>query len=206
VAIHRTDLFETLPRRRLEGHIAVGTSLVSPDLESEIIMRPFYPLLLVTLAMAALGVQRGHAQAAPDAAGPGVADDLARLRAATAGFRDIAAAQAAGYPTATPPCLANPPAGGMGHHYVNRAHVDGRLELERPEILLYAPDGSGKLKLVAVEYIIPYRILPPESEAPRIFGQALRQSDQLKLWYLHVWAWEENPGGLFADWNPAVIC
>lgn len=194
------------PGAPLERHIAVGTRLASADLESETTMRPFNPLLLATLGIAALGVPRGHAQAPPDAATPGVADDLARLRAATAGFRDIAAAHAAGYPTATPPCLANPPAGGMGHHYVNRAHVDGRLELERPEILLYAPDGSGKLKLVAVEYIIPYRILPAESEAPRIFGQPLRQSDQLKLWYLHVWAWEENPGGLFADWNPAVTC
>lgn len=177
---------------------------VSADLKSETFMRPLYPLLLAGLGAAALGVQRVHAQA--PAAAAGVAEDLARVRAATAGFKDIAAAQAAGYPTATPPCLANPPAGGMGHHYVNRAHVDGRLELERPEILLYAPDGSGKLKLVAVEYIIPYRILPPESEAPRIFGQALRQSESLKLWYLHVWAWEENPAGLFADWNPAVTC
>ena len=167
-------------------------------------MRLPLPLLLATLGAAALSVQRCNAQTVPAPAD--VAEDLARLRAATAGFRDIAAAQAAGYPTSTPPCLANPPAGGMGHHYVNRAHVDDRLELERPEILLYAPDKSGKLKLVAVEYIIPYRILPPESEAPRIFGQALRQSDQLKLWYLHVWAWEENPAGLFADWNPAVTC
>lgn len=139
-------------------------------------------------------------------ADPAVAGDLARLRTATAPFRDIAAAQAAGYPTATPQCLASPTDGTMGHHYVNRAHVDGTLELEHPEILLYVPDGDGKMKLVAVEYIIPYRILPPESEAPRIFGQALLKSEGLKLWYLHVWAWEENPKGLFADWNPAIKC
>ena len=137
---------------------------------------------------------------------PGVTADLERVRAATSAFRDIAAAQAAGYPTATPACLANPIAGGMGHHYVNRSHVDDRLDVEHPEILLYAPTGDGKKKLVAVEYIIPYRIRPPEAEAPRIFGQALRQSDELKLWYLHVWAWEENSAGLFADWNPAVKC
>lgn len=139
-------------------------------------------------------------------ADPNVTRDLERVRAATAAFRDIAAAQAAGYPTATPPCLSSPTAGAMGHHYVNRAHVDDKLDLEHPEILLYAPAGDGKQKLVAVEYIIPYRIRPPEAEAPRIFGQALRQSEQLKLWYLHVWAWEENSAGLFADWNPAVKC
>lgn len=139
-------------------------------------------------------------------ADPAIASDLAKLRTATAPFRDIAAAQAAGYPTATPQCLASPGDGTMGHHYVNRAHVDGKLELEHPEILLYVPDGDGKMKLVAVEYIIPYRILPPESPAPRIFGQDLLKSDGLKLWYLHVWAWENNPKGLFADWNPAIKC
>jgi hypothetical protein len=96
--------------------------------------------------------------------------------------------------------------GGMGHHYVNRAKVDSLLDVEHPEILLYAPAGEGKSKLVAVEYIIPYRILPKESKAPTIFGQALKRSDGLSLWYLHVWAWEENSAGLFADWNPAVKC
>jgi hypothetical protein len=94
----------------------------------------------------------------------------------------------------------------MGHHYVNRALIDDRLDLEHPEILLYAPAPGGKLKLVAVEYIIPYRLLPREAEAPRIFGRTLRQNDELKLWNLHVWAWEKNPAGLFAEWNPAVKC
>jgi len=132
--------------------------------------------------------------------------DLETVRAATAPFRDITSAQAAGWPTSTPPCLANPMAGGMGHHFVKREHVDGKLELERPEILLYAPAGDGKMKLVAVEYIIPYRILARDAEAPTIFGEKLRRSDELSLWYLHVWAWEENSAGLFADWNPAVKC
>ncbi|MGH7694930.1 MAG: hypothetical protein ACRENH_08110 [Gemmatimonadaceae bacterium] len=131
--------------------------------------------------------------------------DLERLRNATAPYRDLAAAQAVGYPTATPPCLASP-IGAMGHHYVNRAHVDDKLELERPEILLYAPGAGGKPKLLGVEYIIPYRILPPESQPPRILGQNLKRSEELKLWYLHVWAWEQNASGLFADWNPAVKC
>lgn len=160
---------------------------------------------LVGTAALAVGCAHTPPPAAPTA-DPGVTGDLQRVRAATRAFRDVAAAQAAGFPAATPPCLSNPSAGGMGHHYVNQAQVDGRLELEHPEILLYAPAGGGKMKLVAVEYIVPYRVLPPGSEAPRIFGQALRKSDQLKLWYLHVWAWETNSAGLFADWNPAVKC
>jgi hypothetical protein len=28
----------------------------------------------------------------------------------------------------------------------------------------------------------------------------------LGIWYLHVWIWEPNPSGLFADWNPSVTC
>jgi hypothetical protein len=136
-----------------------------------------------------------------------VTRDLERLRNATAPYRDLAAAQAVGYPTATPPCLSSP-VGGMGHHFVNRSHVDDKLDLERPEILLYGPPPSadGKPKLLGVEYIIPYRILPPESQPPRIFGQDLKRSEELRLWYLHVWAWEQNASGLFADWNPAVKC
>lgn len=134
-----------------------------------------------------------------------VTRDLERLRNATAPYRDLAAAQAVGYPTATPPCLSSA-IGAMGHHYVNRSHVDDKLDLEHPEILLYAPGADGKPKLLGVEYIIPYRILPPESQPPRIFGQNLKRSEELRLWYLHVWAWEQNASGLFADWNPAVKC
>ncbi len=164
----------------------------------------------LTRALAGTLVALAACSHTPPASGPmadpAIARDLERIRVATAPFRDLAAAQAAGYPTSTPACLSNATAGGMGHHYVKRDIVDAQLDLEHPEILLYAPDGKGKQKLVAVEYIIPYRILPRESEAPRILGQALRQGDDLKLWYLHVWAWQENPAGLFANWNPAVKC
>jgi hypothetical protein len=172
-------------------------------------MHGFPRLMLVPVALATLTqscARSPASQSSTAVADVAIMRDLQRVRSATAAFRDLSAAQAAGYPTATPPCLSSPSAGAMGHHYVNRAHVDDKLELERPEILLYAPDGNGKKKLVAVEYIIPYRILPRESKAPRIFGQDLNRSDELNLWYLHVWAWEENANGLFADWNPAVKC
>ena len=39
-----------------------------------------------------------------------------------------------------------------------------------------------------------------------IKGQAGETQDELQLWYLHVWTWQENRSGLFADWNPAVKC
>ncbi|HJU88101.1 MAG TPA: hypothetical protein VJ672_01830 [Gemmatimonadaceae bacterium] len=136
----------------------------------------------------------------------GVKRDLARVRAATAAFKDITAARAAGYPTAVPQCIENPGVGGMGHHYVKRDLLDDKVDVERPEILIYAPPADGKPKLIGVEYIIPYRVWDREREAPEIFGQKLKRSDELKIWYLHVWAWENNRNGLFADWNPAVRC
>lgn len=131
--------------------------------------------------------------------------DLDRLRKATQAYRDIAAARAAGFPSGTPKCLSHPTAGVMGYHYVDQRVVDDKLELERPEILLYARDTDGKDQLTAVEYIVPLSRWT-RSEPPRILGQTLKRSEALKIWYLHVWAWEDNPAGLFADYNPRVKC
>lgn len=131
--------------------------------------------------------------------------DLARVRAATAAFRDIEAAHKAGYPTAVPGCLEHPTDGGMGLHYSKESLLDDELDVETPEILVYAPTANGKPKLVGVEYIIPIPSWTRE-EAPTIFGQKLKQSQRLNIWYLHVWSWEQNEQGLFADWNPAVKC
>ena len=96
--------------------------------------------------------------------------------------------------------------GGMGHHMIDRTRYDEKLEIERPEMLLYAPLGNGKLELVAVEYVVPYRSVAATEQAPRLFGQALKRYDNLNYWALHVWVWRRNPAGLFADWNPTVKC
>lgn len=138
--------------------------------------------------------------------GPSVAHDLATLRTATNPFHDLAAAQAVGYPTATPPCVADSTMGGMGRHYLDRKSWDDTLVLTHPEMIIYAPDGPGKLKLVGVEYAIPFSVRPSTATPPRLFGQEFRRQEQNKYWYLHVWAWEKNPAGLFADWNPLVKC
>jgi hypothetical protein len=131
--------------------------------------------------------------------------DLERVRAATTRFHDIAAAHAAGYPSTVPHCLENQPEGGMGLHYVHQSLLDDHLDVEHPEILVYAPTNRGAPKLVGVEYIVPLSQWNNQ-EAPQIFGQELKRSEALKIWYLHVWSWEENSNGLFADWNPAVRC
>lgn len=132
--------------------------------------------------------------------------DVAAVRRATEKFHDLAAAGEAGYPTQIPACIADSTRGGMGHHMIDRTRYDETLEVERPEMLLYAPLRDGKFELVAVEYVVPYRSVPATAEAPRLFGQAFKRYDNLNYWALHVWVWRRNPSGLFADWNPTVKC
>lgn len=134
-----------------------------------------------------------------------VTADLARAKRATAAYRDIAVAHAAGFPTTRPACLTHPAHGVMGYHYMDRRIVDGKLEVEKPEILLYARDSAGKDYLTAIEYIMPLSAWT-QPEPPMLFGQPLKRSEELKIWYLHVWLWAENPAGLFADYNPKVKC
>jgi len=132
--------------------------------------------------------------------------DVERLRAATDKYHDMAAATAAGYPSKVPACISDSTMGGMGHHYIDRALFDEKLEIDRPEMLIYAPIADGKLELVAVEYAVPFRAVPRTEKAPRLFGQELKPYDQFNYWAIHVWAWRRNAAGLFADWNPAIKC
>jgi len=63
------------------------------------------------------------------------------------------------------------------------------IRATRPQILLYERFPSGEYRLNAVEFIIPYRLWAPDSVAPILMGQRLHHEDNLKIWYLHVWAW-----------------
>lgn len=137
---------------------------------------------------------------------PAAADGIARLRAATRGFQSLDAAVAAGYAATVRECLVHEHHGAMGYHHVNRAYVDARAEVERPEILLYERGADGRARLNGVEYIVPYAAWPRDSVPPVLMGQTLRREDNLRIWYLHVWAWNENPDGVFADYHPRVTC
>lgn len=130
---------------------------------------------------------------------------LEQVRAVTEKYHDLGRAQDDGFPSAMPACMENPPEGGMGLHFVNEDRVDTRLDPEHPEILVYAPRKGSAPELVGVEYVVPLAEWQ-EEVPPRIFGQSLKRSPQLGIWYLHVWLWRRNAQGLFADWNPAVSC
>jgi hypothetical protein len=142
---------------------------------------------------------------APPAASP-LIEAIERVRRATAAFHAIDEAVKAGYPAAVAQCVSHPQAGAMGFHHLNRGLLDGRIEPERPEILLYSREADGRYVLNGVEYVVPYSAHPPEAAPPTALGQPLTRSDGLSIWYLHVWIWKDNPSGMFADWNPLVSC
>jgi hypothetical protein len=101
----------------------------------------------------------------------------------------------------------------MGVHYVNEAYIsDGRIDVDRPEILVYEP-RNGQLQLVAVEFFVLAEQWDAANEGPPTVGgqlfHYLGAPNRLRLpanYQLHVWAWKENPKGTFADWNPSVSC
>jgi hypothetical protein len=134
-----------------------------------------------------------------------MADDIVRIRAATAGYRMLDSAVAAGYARHAEHCIAEPSAG-MGYHHANPALVDRVLDIERPEYLVYERLPAGEYQLNAVEYVVPFTAWPGDSVPPRFLGHDLKRAPSLGLWYLHVWAWLENPSGPTADYNPRVRC
>lgn len=132
--------------------------------------------------------------------------DVDRLRAATAKFRSLDSAVVAGYRRDVAQCIDNPPQGAMGYHHQNDALLDDKLEVERPEMLVYERLPNRDYRLNGVEYIVPFSVRPATATPPEILGRKLKPAPSLGLWYLHVWIWHENPGGLFADWHPGVKC
>lgn len=95
----------------------------------------------------------------------------------------------------------------MGHHYLLPPRADGIFELEKPETLLYAPDGNGNMEFVAVEYVVPIADLNNPGSPPEGFTGDLDEweiNQNIGQWQLHVWIGKENPDGIFTPFNPAV--
>jgi hypothetical protein len=166
---------------------------------------------VASLVAAPAPAHPGHDRAAAH----GQKEDLRRARAATRKFRDVKVARAAGY-AATGECAQDPKYGGMGIHYANEELVaDGELDVTKPEILVYQPLPSGKLRLGAVEYfqVDGDQDLATDDDRPSLFGHMpfdgpmLGHEPGMPIHYdLHVWLYRHNPAGLFAMWNPRVHC
>jgi hypothetical protein len=134
------------------------------------------------------------------------------VRQATARFKDVDEAEKAGY-VLFHGCVSGPQEGAMGIHYVNGNLVgDGALDPMQPEALLYKM-VNGKLQLTGAEYIVIAEAWDAANEAPpMLMGQMFNLISSPNryrlpaLYELHVWAWDQNPSGTFADWNPSVSC
>ncbi len=137
-------------------------------------------------------------------------NEIKRLRAVTARFRHIPAAQAAGYDLVPglDQCFENPGVGGMGYHYINLGLLDLNVDLLRPEAMVYSTNPNGRLQLGAVEYVVPAAAWDAagHSEPPQLFGRDFHLDESQGLYTLHAWVWKNNPAGLFEDWNPNVSC
>lgn len=126
-----------------------------------------------------------------------------------------------------------PHVGAMGIHYFRpdllgitatepRVNGDGtHTDFMTPAILVYHTTADGSLKLGAVENLVWERAwkeagnnAPPDFHGfqyfHRIDNPVTSYADEAHLfephYELHVWLYEENPAGIFAQFNPRVSC
>lgn len=131
---------------------------------------------------------------------------VAAVRKLTAPFHNIETAIEAGWSVELTPCLELPGEGGMGYHYGNPAFINDQWNILEPEALMYEPQKNGRMRLIGVEYIVPFDEYSEENDPPVLFGQEFHQNHEAGIWALHAWVWKHNPNGMFADWNPRVSC
>jgi hypothetical protein len=149
---------------------------------------------------------------------------LAKIRRVTARFHRVEEAIAAGYELGwvngsgvriISGCVSHPTAGAMGYHYINEELMaDLAVDPLEPEALVYKPRRNGRLRLVAVEWIVrgPQSDPPgwPAGEPPpTVLGMDMHilvPPPGPAFYLMHAWIWKHNPSGMFADWNPRVTC
>lgn len=144
----------------------------------------------------------------------GTGSDLANVRAATARFHDFDRAVAEGYGQLHMCTDHEGGEGAMGVHYVKGAVVgDLQFDLSQPEVLVYEPTPNGRMRLVAVEFVVfaePWDAV--NDDPPQLFGRDLalvpapNRYGVPSFYQIHVWLWKSNPAGIFSDWNERVSC
>jgi hypothetical protein len=161
------------------------------------------------------------------------AQTLADLKQLSAPFHDVSTAVDSGYsllqaPPATAPdgCISSTSEGGMGYHYTRGNNLaDDSISLLDPEFLVYAPkngprkDGEARTRLAAFEYFLPFTAKWPApgtagfTRAPKLHDFSTTRglpdvefapTNRFGGWMLHIWLWENNKDGMFANWNTGV--
>lgn len=124
------------------------------------------------------------------------------MRAATARYHSLAAAEADGF-VLLHPCETRGDEGPVGIVYVNFARLlDGAIDPALPDALIYEPASNGGVKLVGVEFAV----LATGQAAPTFLGNVFQREDEFGVFALHAWVWKANPEGMFAETNPRVSC
>jgi hypothetical protein len=136
------------------------------------------------------------------------------VRQATDSYRDVTNATNDGYSPALG-CVSGPEEGAMGVHYVKPGLLmDAEINAAHPEALIYE-FKDNVARLVGAEFIVvaaAWHQTHEPNDPPILEGQLLHFVDSpnrfgLPAHYeLHVWAWRDNPKGVFVDWNPRVSC
>jgi hypothetical protein len=173
------------------------------------LLRATWALLLLGIALASMS---GHIAYSRPQRNPQTLID--EVRNATARFRDINVALAEGWAPATP-CVSGPDAGAMGVHFNQPARkADGTVSGDAPQFLIYEPMADGAMRLVGVEFLVT--VSDWENKNGKV--PAVLEGNLMNLitspnryglpdfYEMHVWAWEDNPKGAFADWNIRVNC
>jgi len=134
----------------------------------------------------------------------GPQNDAAKVRAAIAGYHSVEAAQDAGWDLVPglDHCFPN-----MGVHYI-KGPLDTSLDPLEPEALVYQYLPNGELHLGAVEYIVPAAAWDAENHGhdPEVLGRHLHLNEDLGVYVLHAWLFNQNPDGMYQDTNPRVSC
>jgi hypothetical protein len=174
-------------------------------------------LMLLAIPLLATGGQPSYAGQGLQSASQSRNDPsplIDKVRGATARFKDINVAISEGFVRGTP-CVSGPDWGAMGVHFVLPARIGGGvLSADQPEALIYEPLPGGGLRLVGVEFIVlasgwdsQHPGAPPALEGHLLnFVGAPNRYGLPAFYELHVWAWQQNPVGSFADWNTHVSC
>lgn len=134
---------------------------------------------------------------------------LDQVRRATEKYKDVRVAERDGY--APPPACSESEdgLGAMGLHYTSaELSRDPKVDLLRPERLLYEPRPGRSPVLVGVEYFVKSDgQRPPETAFGRMDGpMPPHMRGQPTHFDLHVWIYRKNSRGVFDIWNPDVRC
>lgn len=172
-----------------------------------------------TAAVAAALAAQPAASATPDHGDPaaqhsraGAGHSLAELKQSLRKYQDVSVAEAEGFVPASE-CTESPE-GGMGVHYLHPARAAAPVDATAPAILLYQPTADGGLRLMGAEWFQADadQDLTTDDDRPALWGQPFSgpmpgHDPMMPVHYdLHVWLYDSNPAGVFADWNPSVSC